>query len=71
MTATGDWQNTCGGIDAFDVSGGCTAQLARGSGGSNPYNRVFQNGFNGVWRGYEDGNHFGDNVASLKLTCAK
>jgi hypothetical protein len=69
ISATGDWQNTCSGIDGIDISGGCTAQLARGSSGSNPYSKVFQTGFTGLWMVYENGVHFGDNVNSIKFTC--
>merc|ERR1719361_2882768 len=72
MTGTGDWQDICDGIDAFDLSGGCTAQLAIGSGGDNAYNTIFQSGFHGVWMVTEEGqaNQFGDRAESIKLTCS-
>jgi len=90
--ATGGWQNIghrddcpsgggAGGdgvIDAIDVTGGCQFQLARGENGADPFSKIFEPGFHGVWNTYDvgydnsDGNHyhFGDNVLSIKMWCS-
>ena len=31
VQGTGDWQSVCGGGDAIDITGGCVAQVAKGS----------------------------------------
>ena len=70
MTGNGEWQNICGGIDAIDVEGGCSFQLAQGSNGANPYETVYEPGFHGVWATYSaDGSHLGDNAYSVLMTC--
>lgn len=70
VTGNGAWQTVCSGIDAIDVIGPCNAQLAIDSNGGRPYSKIFQPGFHGVWKTYENGVHFGDNVGSVKLSCA-
>jgi len=70
VTGDGEWQNVCGGIDAIDIEGGCSLQMARDSDGGTPYETIFESGFHGVWMTYEDGVHFGDNVGSVKMFCA-
>ena len=69
VTGTGEWQDICAGIDAFEISGGCSGQLAKSSNGQNPYNQIYVNGFHGIWQTYIDGNHLGDNAKSIKMTC--
>ena len=49
VTGTGAWQDICGGIDAIDVSGGCSFQLAKNSNGVNPYGTMYLPGFHGIW----------------------
>ena len=69
VVGNGNWQSICGGIDAIEVSGPCTAQLARQSGGTSPYSKIYQSGFHGIWRTYENGVHLGDNAASVRMQC--
>lgn len=70
VTGNGEWQNICGGIDAVDVEGGCSFQLAQGSDGANAYDTIYEAGFHGVWMTYSaDGTHLGDNVGSIMMTC--
>ena len=69
VTGNGDWQSVCGGIDAVDVQGGCSLEMARGPDGANPFKTIFASGFYGVWKTYENGVHFGDNVGSVTLFC--
>ena len=69
ISGTKGWVNICRGIDAIDVKGGCSFALARGNDGSNPYHKVYQGGFHGLWKTYIDGVHLGDNVGSVKFTC--
>ena len=69
VSGTGDWVNICGGIDAIDVTGGCSFELAKGSNGNNPYDKIYPGGFHGVWKTYIDGVHLGDNANSVRMTC--
>ena len=69
ISATNGWVNICEGIDAIDVKGGCSFQLARREYGNDPYDKIYQGGFHGIWKTYIDGIHLGDNVRSLKLSC--
>ena len=71
LKGTGDWQNICPGIDAFEITGGCTGQLAQFHNGGNPYNKTYQNGFHGIWNTFIDGIGLGDNANSIKLTCTE
>ena len=70
VVGNGQWQTVCGGIDAIDIKGPCNAQLARQTGGGSPYSKIFIPGFHGVWATYENGVHFGDNVLSVRMSCA-
>lgn len=70
VVGNGAWQGVCGGIDAIDIIGPCKAQLAQQSNGGSPYSKSYAPGFHGVWATYENGIHLGDNVNSVKMSCA-
>ena len=69
IVGNGNWQNVCGGADAIDIIGPCSAKLAQGSNGHSRYKKVLRPGFHGIWMVYEDGRHFGDAINSINLTC--
>lgn len=70
VIGNGGWLDVCSGIDGFEAFGPCTVQLARFRGGSNPYTKTYGPGYHGIWLTYDSGQHLGDNVLSVKMTCA-
>ena len=69
LVANGQWQSTCGGIDAFEVKGPCTATLAQSGNGVNPIQKIFQPGFHGIWAITIGNINLGDNIRSVKFNC--
>lgn len=71
-TATGEgWHAMGGGVDAIDVSGGCTFQIARGDVPNvDPFEMVYAPGFHGLWKTYDsNGVHLGDAATAIKMSC--
>ena len=72
VVGNGGWQDICGGIDALEVKGPCTAQLAKSSGGSTPYKKVYATGFHGLmYVTNENGENINHNAESVRIQCAR
>ena len=69
IISNGRWQPICEGVHAIEISGPCSAILAKGFNGSKPFGNIFQRGFHGLRSLGENGTQYTDNVKSVKLVC--
>jgi len=47
-------------IDAIEVTGGCSFQLARDISGLDPFDKIFEPGFHGLWNTFDEGYDYSD-----------